>query len=109
VAGARRTAGGQRPFDLLARAAAGVGRAAIGQRLQRRGICRATARLPQRRLVGVQAALCQLLQDDAVGARDAAWGVDILDAHQPAPARRVGVEPAGECRHQGAGVQRASG
>ena len=44
-----------------------------------------------------------------VGAGHAARRVDVLDAHQPAPAVRARVEPARQRGDQRAGVQRPGG
>ena len=102
-------AGGLRQGNVLAGAGAGVGQARHGQLLQRGLVERPALRLPLRRLVRVQPAGGQLLQDQLVGAGHAARRVHVFHAHQPAPAQRPRVQPTGQRRHQRTRVQRPGG
>jgi hypothetical protein len=101
--------GGPGGVDLAPAAAAGVGQAGGQQLVQRRLVGRAAGGLPQRRRVGHQAQRGQLAQDHLAPAGQAARGVDVLNAHQPAAALGAGVQPAGQRGHRAAGMQRAGG
>ena len=57
----------------------------------------------------MQATGGELLQDGLVRARNAARGVYVFHAHQPLTLVGSGIEPTGQCRYQGARMQRASG
>ena len=97
----------QRLRDLAPGAAAAVGQAGRVQTLQRLRIQRAPIGLAQRRRVRMQAAVGELTQDRVLGAGDAARAVDILDAHQLAPAMCARVQPRGQRRDHRAGMQPA--
>ena len=79
--------------DVAPCAATGVGQAMRQQILQCVGVARVPPGLPYRLVVGHQAQGVQLGQDEAIRIGLAAQRVDVLDANQPLPAVRSGVQP----------------
>ena len=103
-------------FDVLARAGAGVSMRLCNQLVEGGLVKRATCGLPHGRRIGQQATGGQLLQDEFGGARYAAGGVYVFNAHQPYPGRAslaivpgTGVQPARQSGNQRARMQRAGG
>ena len=87
-------------LNLFARAAAGVGPAFGDERVEGCLIRRAALRLPHDGCVRHKAALGELLEDVLVCTRHAARCVYVFYAHQPLPAMRARIEPAGEGRNK---------
>jgi len=93
--------------DLAAGAAAPVGLS--GKAVERGLVVRRAAALVLDRAIPGEAEPVQRAQDCVGSPRLHARRVQVLDAHQPAAARRARVEPARERRHQRAEMQRTGG
>ena len=95
--------------DLLARAAAGIGCAALFQALQRFFISRCPLTLVKDGFVAVQAERFQRAQDVICSAEHAARYVEILHAHQPCTAVMFCVKVAADRCDEGTEMEWAGG
>ena len=105
----RRGLGCRGEREVAPAAAAGIGPAVVLEPGQRPLVERDPIRLSYRRRIGQQAAARQLAEDGLGRAGDVARPVQVLDAHQPAPALGPRIEPRGQRRDQRAGMEQAGG
>ncbi len=101
--------GFHRSDDVTSSARAGVGPSSGQQLIKRRAIQVPPLRLPDGGRIRMKSERTQLGKDLGVRLWHASGDVGILDPHQPAPAMRSGVQPAGECRDKRSSVQGAGG
>ena len=95
--------------DFGARAGAGVCMAGGDQGIERRAVCADLPALHMDLSVPGQAESFERATDRICRARPVARRVEVFDAQQPFATRGAGVEPACQCRHQRAEVERAGG
>lgn len=69
----------------------------------------ASLRLMQHRRIAGHPAGGELLQDELVCARHAAWCVNVFDANQPLPTVGACIKPTGQRSNERARMQRARG
>ena len=102
----RLSGGGQCLSDVPPAAAAGVGQTLRQELFQSVLVQMASLRLVDRRLVRLQTASSQLLEDDQVRTVNAAWCVYVFNAYQPPAVVRSCIQPAGQRGNERAGMQR---